>query len=193
MVEASSHADISYRDMWNIPPLHFGPVHPLSSDDIVTIKPKRHKSGENNDQVHRTLAKILPLNSFSTEWTTSYMKLRTPAEVSLDTAPLTTQILTNSVAEPGEGSPRPSSAKLPPFVEGLARALVAITRGVFLLIPMVLMTFITCPHYRLIIVSVPVLWFSTSLGVVSHATNQELLGATAAYTAVLVVYVGAAS
>jgi hypothetical protein len=58
MVENSSHADSSYRDMWNIPPLHFGPVHPLSGDDVATIKPKRHKSVENNDQVRRTLAKI---------------------------------------------------------------------------------------------------------------------------------------
>jgi uncharacterized RDD family membrane protein YckC len=103
-------------------------------------------------------------------------------------------MLTDSVAErPENRLPRPSLDKLPPFVEGLARIIIAITGGLFLLVPMILMTFITSPHYRLIIVSVAVLWFSISLGIVSHATNQELLGATAAYTAVLVVYVGAAS
>jgi hypothetical protein len=121
------------------------------------------------------------------------MKLRIPTEVSLDTAPFTAQILKSSVVEPGEGSPRPSLAKLPSFVEGLARIIIAITGGVFLLVPMILMTFITSPHYRLIIVSVATLRFSISLGIVSHATNQELLGATAANTAVLVVYVGAAN
>jgi hypothetical protein len=61
MVENSSHADISYRDMWNIPPLHFDPVHPLFSDGVATRKPKRHRTDENNDQVRRNIAKILPL------------------------------------------------------------------------------------------------------------------------------------
>jgi hypothetical protein len=56
------------------------------------------------------------------------MKLRIPTEVSLDTAPFTAQILKSSVVEPGEGSPRPSLAKLPSFVEGLARIIIAITR-----------------------------------------------------------------
>jgi hypothetical protein len=69
-------------------------------------------------------------------------------------------------------------------------SVVAITGGIFLLIPMIIMTWVTNAHVRLIIVSVSVLWFAVSIAITSKATNQELIGATAAYTAVLVVYVG---
>lgn len=124
-------------------------------------------------------------------------------------------------------------------VDPLARIIVGITGGVFLLVPIIVMTFVGNPHWRLVVVSVAILWFAISVAVtskvrvalfygipplkVSHyfincqkakclslsartlegeaitnsistkATNQELLGATAAYTAVLVVYVGSTS
>ncbi|KAF2669611.1 hypothetical protein BT63DRAFT_425287 [Microthyrium microscopicum] len=87
--------------------------------------------------------------------------------------------------------PRPK--QLSPIVDGFARIIVAITGGVFLLVPMIIMTWVTNAHIRLIIVSVAVLWFAISIAVTSKATNQELMGATAAYTAVLVVYIGTTS
>jgi VIT1/CCC1 family predicted Fe2+/Mn2+ transporter len=87
----------------------------------------------------------------------------------------------------------PKPRKVSPLVDGLARIIVAITGGVFLLVPMVIMTWATDAHMRLIIVSVAVLWFAISVALVSKATNQELIGATAAYSAVLVVYVGTTS
>jgi len=85
------------------------------------------------------------------------------------------------------------TAEVPWFVNGLARIIVAITGGVFLLVPMIIMTRATDVHMRLIVVSIAVLWFTVSVALCSTATNQELIAATAAYTAVLVVYVGTAS
>jgi len=87
--------------------------------------------------------------------------------------------------------PKPRKVSL--LVDRLARIIVAITGGVFLLVPMIIMTWVTDAHVRLIVVSVAVLWFAISVAVVSKATNQELIGATAAYSAVLVVYVGTTS
>jgi hypothetical protein len=92
-----------------------------------------------------------------------------------------------------EELPRPSPRQLSPVVDGFARILVATTGGVFLLVPMIIMTWVTNVHIRLIIVSVSVLWFAISIALTSKATNQELITATAAYTAVLVVYVGTTS
>ncbi len=79
------------------------------------------------------------------------------------------------------------------LVNRLAWIIVAITGGVFLLVPMIIMTFATDAHMRLVVVSVAVLWFAVSVALVSKATNQELIAATAAYSAVLVVYVGTTS
>ncbi len=79
------------------------------------------------------------------------------------------------------------------LVDGLARIIVAITGGVFLLVSMIIMTFATDAHMRLIIASVAVLWCAVSIALGSKVTNQELIAATAAYSAVLVVYVGTTS
>ena len=43
------------------------------------------------------------------------------------------------------------------------------------------------------VVRVALVWFAVSVAVVSESSNQELIGATAAYTVVLVVYVGSTS
>jgi len=53
-----------------------------------------------------------------------------------------------------------SHIELSRLVDGLAWIIVAITGGVFLLVPMILMTFATDTHMRLVIVSVAVLWFA---------------------------------
>ncbi len=58
---------------------------------------------------------------------------------------------------------------------------------------MIIMTFATDAHMRLVVVSVAVLRFAVSVALGSKATNQELIAATAACSAVLVVYVGTKS
>lgn len=71
------------------------------------------------------------------------------------------------------------------LADGLARIVVAITGGVFLPVPMIGMTRATDVHMRLAVVSVAVLWFADSVALGSRATNQELVAATAAYSAVM--------
>ena len=52
------------------------------------------------------------------------------------------------------------------------------------------MTFLTSVAARLSTVCCCVIVFSFLIGLTTKASNQEVLGATAAYTAVLVVFVG---
>jgi hypothetical protein len=75
----------------------------------------------------------------------------------------------------------------------IARFFAALLGGISLLSPMYVMTFSQSTNHRLIIVSIAVLVFSFILSVCTTASNQEALGAVAAHTAVMVVYVGSAS
>lgn len=72
----------------------------------------------------------------------------------------------------------------------LDRFLVGLAGGVSLLVPMILMTFLTGRTPRLIIVSVATLLFA---GIVSFTTasREAVVGSTAAYAAIMVVYIGA--
>ncbi|MCJ1251295.1 hypothetical protein MMC30_008527, partial [Trapelia coarctata] len=72
-------------------------------------------------------------------------------------------------------------------IDGLARTISAIFGGTSLLVPMILMTHFTSPNARLIIVAVAVIIFGLLTSLFTKATNQEILGASAAYTAVMVV------
>ena len=74
-----------------------------------------------------------------------------------------------------------------------ARQLVAGAGGLSLIIPLIMMTLLTSVAARLSIVCCCVVGFSGLIGIVTRASNQEVLGATAAYTAVLVVFVGTSS
>ena len=60
-------------------------------------------------------------------------------------------------------------------------------------LPLIMMTFLTSVGARLAIVYRCVLLFSFFIGIATKSLNQEVLGATAAYTAVLVVFVGTSS
>lgn len=72
----------------------------------------------------------------------------------------------------------------------LAPLAVALVGGAFLLAPMSALTFISTPKYQLITVVLFVLFFAVVLALgFSNASNQELLSATAAYAAVLAVFV----
>jgi VIT1/CCC1 family predicted Fe2+/Mn2+ transporter len=79
------------------------------------------------------------------------------------------------------------------IANSITRFLVAILGGAVLLVPIVLMSFLDSRNAHLIITSLFTIVFALGMSVVSTATNQEVLAATAAYTAVLVVFVGTAS
>jgi len=80
-----------------------------------------------------------------------------------------------------------------PFVDKLARFVVAITGGLSLVLPMLVMRLNQNETKSLITTSVAVLIFSALVSIVFKATNTETLGITAAYAAVLVVFVGASA
>ncbi len=80
-----------------------------------------------------------------------------------------------------------------PFVDKLARFVVAITGGLSLVLPMLVMRLNQNETKSLITTSVAVLIFSALVSIVFKATNAETLGITAAYAAVLVVFVGASA
>lgn len=73
-------------------------------------------------------------------------------------------------------------------IDIFARVVIAIAGGLILLIPMIMMTFLTSHHARLIIVCCFVVMFAALIGIFTRATNQEVLAATAVYTAVLAVF-----
>jgi hypothetical protein len=92
-----------------------------------------------------------------------------------------------------------SDAELPPrslvlssIVDHTARFLLALIGGSFLLVPIIVMNFVDSQNMRLVVASVFVLAFSLFLSFLSRASNQEILGGSAAYAAVLVVFVGSA-
>lgn len=67
----------------------------------------------------------------------------------------------------------------------------ALIGGAGLLGPMILMEFYTSRNVRLIVVSVATMLFGIVFGVVS-SSKENILAGTAAYAAVMVVYVGSA-
>lgn len=79
------------------------------------------------------------------------------------------------------------------IIERISRPIIALIGGLFLLVPMIIMSFVDQANNRLIIVSIFVAFFSTACAMASKASNQELVSATAAYAAVLVVYIGTTS
>jgi hypothetical protein len=70
--------------------------------------------------------------------------------------------------------------------------LLAIGAGGSLLVPKIIMTFETSRRARLIVVSVATILFGVLFTVISNS-KENILGATAAYAAVMVVYIGSAS
>lgn len=88
---------------------------------------------------------------------------------------------------PGKRNPavKPISAS----VDMVARLLVAVTGGAFLLGPMYALTFMRAQRDRLVTVGLFVVVFAVVVELASKATNQEVVAATAAYSAVLVVFV----
>ena len=77
-----------------------------------------------------------------------------------------------------------------PFVDHLARFVIAITGGLFLIAPMLVMAIDTSQKKSLITVSVSALLFALVLSFGVRTSNVEALVSTASYAAVLVVFVG---
>jgi VIT1/CCC1 family predicted Fe2+/Mn2+ transporter len=84
----------------------------------------------------------------------------------------------------------PPPAHVSKIADKLASVVVAFIGGAFLLAPMYNLTYVQDQKYQLVSVVLWVLFFGISLALSSKATNQELLLATAAYAAVLVVFLG---
>lgn len=91
------------------------------------------------------------------------------------------------------GEKRPHAFHIPATIDVATRILVSLLAGIFLLIPMIVMSFINGKKCLLITASLFVLLFAITLSITSRATNQELMVATATYAAVLVVFVGQSS
>lgn len=89
--------------------------------------------------------------------------------------------------EYGEGK-GPRAVSTP--VDRLARFLVALAGGSFLIVPMVIMSLNTSQTKSLVTVSLSVLLLILVLSFVVRVSNVETLVATATYAAVLVVFVG---
>jgi hypothetical protein len=81
--------------------------------------------------------------------------------------------------------------ELSPFVDKLARFTVAMTGGLSLVVPVLIMRLHENLTKSLTTVSVAVVLFSAVTSMIFKASNTETLAATATYAAVLVVFVGA--
>ena len=92
--------------------------------------------------------------------------------------------------EYSEGKPPKDVSAL---VDRLARFLVALTGGSFLIVPMVVMSLNPSQTKGLVTVSAAVLLFILGLSFGVRVSNFETLVATATYAAVLVVFVGTSS
>jgi uncharacterized protein DUF6594 len=75
----------------------------------------------------------------------------------------------------------------------MSRVIIAVLGSAAMLAPILIMTDLSKQKDRVITVSVSVIIFGLVLSFGSRPSNQEILAASAAYTAVLVVYVGTAS
>jgi hypothetical protein len=79
-----------------------------------------------------------------------------------------------------------------PFLDFIARLFLAFFGGGLLLAPIIAMSFVNSQSLRLIIASIFVVIVSVALSLATTASNQEIIAGVAAYTAVVVVFVGSA-
>ncbi|PQE31408.1 VIT family domain-containing protein [Rutstroemia sp. NJR-2017a WRK4] len=102
--------------------------------------------------------------------------------------------LTYSHKERGERSKEYSEGKAPKevyvFVDRLVRFIVASVGGIFLVVPMIIMSLGPSQTKSLVTVSVSVTIFALMLSFGIRISNAEALVSTATYAAVLVVFVG---
>lgn len=77
-----------------------------------------------------------------------------------------------------------------PFVDRLARFIMAFVGGAALVVPMIIMVFSPSLTKSLVTTSVSVVLFAIFLALGISSSNQDTLAATATYATVLVVFVG---
>lgn len=83
--------------------------------------------------------------------------------------------------------------ELSDFVDRLARFIIAIAGGIFLVVPMIIMTLQPTETKSLLTVSVAIVIFALILSFGIKVSDVETLVATVTYAAVLVVFVGTSS
>ena len=148
---------------------HFSPCYSDKGAGLpITALPGAYKrlpkKVVNSDPLRYTLRKILPKS-----WTWSLVERKAGVNEFMDgETPLT----------------------VVPLVDRLARFIVAMTWGLSLVVPMLTMRIHQNTTKSLITTSVAVLLFSGIVSIGFKASNSETLGITAAYAAVLVVFVG---
>lgn len=77
-----------------------------------------------------------------------------------------------------------------PFLDRLARFIVAVGGGCALIVPMLIMTFNPSTTKSLVTTSTAVVLFALAMSMAFQTDNKDTLTATATYAAVLVVFVG---
>jgi uncharacterized membrane protein YfcA len=76
------------------------------------------------------------------------------------------------------------------FIDRLARFIIAFVGGASLVVLMLVMSLNQNETKSLVTTSVAVVLFAVAMSILFHASNSEILAATATYAAVLVVFVG---
>jgi VIT1/CCC1 family predicted Fe2+/Mn2+ transporter len=89
-----------------------------------------------------------------------------------------------------EGVSRPIQHQITAFVDYLSRLLVTIMASLFLIVPMVVLSYVEPKWARLFSASLFVPLFAVYVSLVSKGSNQEMVMSSAAYAAVIVVFVG---
>lgn len=77
-----------------------------------------------------------------------------------------------------------------PFLHRLARFIVGVIGGAWLVVPLLIMAFDSSFTKTMVTVSVAVVLFALAISLLFESDNKETLTATATYAAVLVVFVG---
>jgi len=79
------------------------------------------------------------------------------------------------------------------MADWIARFLIALITGLFLILPLVILNYQTSSKAHLMTVSLCIFVFSGIISLGSKASNQEIVVASAGYAAVLVVFVSSSS
>jgi hypothetical protein len=96
--------------------------------------------------------------------------------------------------EVGEVRGRPFSHHISPIIDAMARYAIALVSGLLLLLPIIVLSYVPTKGYRLLTTCLFVVLFAIVTPLTaSKASNQELVVATAGYTAVLAVFLGQTS
>ncbi|KXS94483.1 hypothetical protein AC578_1717 [Pseudocercospora eumusae] len=145
----------------------FPDIHPFASENYRCLAPQQ---GVVLDEVREFLRAFLPAKL---SWTNEEKQARAEFYHATDT--------------------KYKPQKLSATADRLARFIVAMSGALFILVPMYIMVLHKSQTTNLVATTVAVLLFAVMCSITMRATNDQTLGATAAYAAVLVVFVGLTS